>query len=182
MIFGKGINDLSCTVDSYSTWHSIHRRCYSQVYQKTKPTYVGCVVDADWHKLSVFDKWFQVNFVEGWQLDKDLLQVSSKVYSEDSCCFLPPELNTLIVEKAKEDGLPPGVSYKAKNSKFVAQLSQYKAGVRASGHLCLHEDPEVCFQVYKEAKERKIKELATAYKSTLTARAHEALLNFEVLR
>ena len=46
MVFSKGINDVINSRDTkeYQVWHSMIRRCYSDVYQKLKPTYAGTVV------------------------------------------------------------------------------------------------------------------------------------------
>lgn len=181
MIFGVAINDLSFKDDSYTVWHSMIRRCYSKVYQEKKPTYKKCSVSKKWLLHSNFNKWFRSEFVIGWQLDKDLLG-DSTMYSEETCCFLPAELNSLIVVKDKNDGLPSGVYFKRSHGKYVAQLSDYSLASRGSGHLCISDDVEHCFITYKSAKEAKVKHLAEKYKGQLSQRVYSTLLNFEVSR
>lgn len=179
MIFKTGINDLSTNEESYSAWHSMLRRCYSEVYQKSKPTYIGCEVSESWKTHSNFKSWFDSNYVQGWELDKDLLG-NSKEYSENSCCFLPPCLNSLIVRKDKENSLPSGVYYKKSHQKYIAQLSYSQDNVRKSGHILISDDPEKCFNAYKAAKESKVKELANVYKDKLCSRAFQTLMRYEV--
>lgn len=48
-----------------------------------------------------FQDWCskQVGFnVEGFALDKDTLVKGNKVYSEDTCCFVPQEINSLMTK------------------------------------------------------------------------------------
>lgn len=182
MIFGVATNDLSYKENSYTIWHSMIRRCYSEVYQKSKPTYKECKVSNDWLLHSNFKRWYDSNYIEDWQLDKDLLSGNMKLYSEETCCFLPSSLNSLIIKQKKSGDLPEGVYFKKTNGKYVAQLSQYSKLKRESGYICLHHDPEYCFNKYKEFKEAKIKELTNKYKDLLSNKVYNALLLFEVTR
>lgn len=179
MIFGKGLNDLTCMAEGYTTWHSMLRRCYSSVYQKDKPTYKGCEVSKEWLLFSNFNAWYKENYVEDWHLDKDLVGTGS-LYSAENCVFLPNIINSAIEYKFN-NGLPSGVSHKTANSNYVAQLSIGHKGKRKTQHLCSSSDPMVCFAVYKQAKEKYIKELADLHKEKLHPKAYKALYNFEVI-
>lgn len=101
LVRGKGKNDYDgiLTVDgkiikSYTTWDNMLMRCYSSEYQKKKPSYVGCSVCDEWLNFSEFKKWFDENYVEGWQLDKDLIDIENKMYSPSTCVFVPGWLNS----------------------------------------------------------------------------------------
>lgn len=181
MVFGKGINDLSCDIPSYVVWHSMIRRCYSSVYHKSKPTYIGTTVEPDWLHLSNFNKWFVLNSVQDWQLDKDLLKPDLKLYSKDTCVFLPNEINCALKTDMGKNGLPPGVSYKTSHDKYVAQLSIVDIdGTRTNRHLIISNSIQECAATYKFEKERYVKSLAIKHIDKLDKRAYDALLNFKV--
>lgn len=125
---GVGVNDFPgpvrvngalCT--SYTVWANMLKRCYSVADKITAPTYAGCLVAEVWHRFSVFDKWFSANYVEGWQLDKDILISKNRVYSPDTCVFIPQSLNLLLAVNSKIRGpYPLGVT--ASRSRFVARV------------------------------------------------------------
>lgn len=99
------------------------QRCYDIKFQHNHPTYVGCVVCDEWLHFSNFKKWFDANFVEGYDLDKDILVKGNKVYSPDTCCFVPHEINILVRNynrKHKQFNLPTGVYYDKIRNKYKA--------------------------------------------------------------
>ena len=80
LIFGIGVNDYDGHVringkiiKSYDVWHSMIERCYSKKSHKKRPTYIGCKVHKEWLYFSNFKKWFDENYIEGYELDKDIL-------------------------------------------------------------------------------------------------------------
>jgi hypothetical protein len=99
------------------------------------------------------------------------------VYSSDTCCFVPQEINSLFTLSNKARGdYPIGVSYVKASKKF-------KATVNINGnnkHLGYHKTPELAFLAYKEAKESYIKEMANKYKDEITIECYDALMNYEV--
>ena len=93
------------TIKSYSVWTSMLKRCYSDKCQKKQPTYKGCCVCEEWLNYSNFKKWFNDNYyeIEGEQmnLDKDILVKGNKIYSPETCVFVPKKINTLFVKSNK---------------------------------------------------------------------------------
>ena len=90
-------------------WRSCIVRCYSEKYQKKQPTYKGCVVDPEWHNFQNFLVWFKSQrfYDKGYDLDKDILGKTSKIYSKDTCCLVPTEINNFfIVDTNKRSDLP----------------------------------------------------------------------------
>lgn len=99
-----GIGVYTSRSRAYGVWCSMISRCYSSKSLEMHPTYKGCSVAKDWHNFQVFAKWFEDNYVDGYQLDKDLLVVGNKVYSEDTCVFVTPKINLFITDSAAKRG------------------------------------------------------------------------------
>ena len=81
---------------SYKVWHCMLQRCYDESILGRYPTYKGCSVADEWHNFQNFAKWFEDNYIEGYQLDKDSLVEGNKIYSEDTCTFISPQANTEV--------------------------------------------------------------------------------------
>jgi hypothetical protein len=138
------------------------------------------MVSKDWKTLSKFKEWYDNNYVEGWHLDKDILVKGSKLYSPETCCFVPEEINSALIAKSSKTGLPIGVYFKKRNGKFCAQMSVCNNGVRESGYIGLYATVEAAFSAYKAEKEKYIQSLAEKHKTALAANAYEALVNWNV--
>lgn len=181
-IFGVGINDLLNTKGTsyYKAWFAMLTRCYNVRLQQSKcKSYVGCSVCEEWHTLSNFKKWFDDSangFREGYQLDKDILIKRNKIYSPDTCCFVPTEINSLFTKTNALRGQYPIGVVATPYDKFVAKLS----GERT--YLGVYDTPELAFIAYKKAKEHQIKELAEKYfnEGKITERVYNALMKYEV--
>lgn len=161
--------------NAYNIWAHMIKRCYSVASLREKPTYIGCSVDERWHNFQVFAEWFAHNYVEWWSLDKDILFKGNKIYSPETCCFVPQEINKLFVKANKTRGnLPIGVS--SSSRKFEAALS--KGGKREI--VGYFRTPEKAFKAYKRAKEKEIKDVARVCKNLITEPCYQALINYKV--
>lgn len=123
-------------------WENMIRRCYSDLYQLTQPTYIGCSVDKDWHNFQNFAEWFEGNFnydSEDQHLDKDLLKEGNKVYSRENCIFVPKWLNSFLLARGNSRGkYPVGVS----EHKPSGMLTAYCTKDGKKVHLGYHSTPE----------------------------------------
>ena len=103
-LYGVGINDLNEPISCkgkqfrfYLVWRSMFYRCYYEKFHERERSYSDCEVCEEWHKLSNFKKWFDENYIEGYELDKDILVGGKgKLYSPNTCCFVPQEINKLF--------------------------------------------------------------------------------------
>ena len=191
-VYGVGITGLEPIrdengekLDSYICWFSMLNRCYSAKYQKRQPTYIGCRVCADWLYYPNFKKWYDENYYEidnkTSQLDKDILIKGNKVYSPDTCVFVPNFINMLFVKSQKIRGeLPIGVTYHKVNKKYVAQLSVIRNGKKTTKNLGCYNTPNEAFEAYKRAKEDYIKEVADEYKDIIPTELYEAMYSYRV--
>ena len=165
----------------YMLWHSMLKRCYSDTCKNKNPTYIDCKVSDGFLYYEYFYEWCnkQIGFgVDGWQLDKDLLIKGNKVYSEDSCVFIPQEINSLLVKREASRGeYLIGVYWHNTNKAFVAQVNKNKG---KQEHLGYFKTELEAFNTYKQAKESFIKEQANKWKDAIDDRAYEALMSYEV--
>ena len=160
----------------YTHWHSILKRCYND--KGEYPTYEDCDVSENFKSYVYFSDWCknQVGFYEvGWELDKDLLLKGNKLYSEDTCCFVPREVNIfLAIFKSNKGDCPTGVT--EQRGKYIACVSFKGKKV----HKCGCDTPEDAFLFYKQLKEKYAKVLANKWKDKIDPRAYEALMNYQV--
>ena len=165
----------------YDLWHNMLQRCYNGAFKKKRPTYEGCEASENFKYYECFYEWChkQIGFGnQGWQLDKDLLVKGNKVYSEDSCVFLPQEINSLLVKSNTSRGeYLIGVCWDKAKKVFKAQVRKNKG---KSEHLGLFKTELEAFKAYKQAKESFIKEQAEKWKGKIDDRAYEALMNYQV--
>ena len=173
-----------CHTKEYNLWQSMLQRCYCPLYIKERPTYKDCSVSDDFKYLETFKKWchsqFNYNEVDDdgirFVLDKDILVKGNNIYSKDTCCFVPREVNLLFVKADKLRGsLPIGVNANG--------YGGYRASLRCHGkHKTLGQFKtcEEAFQAYKVAKEAHIKEVAEKWKGKLTKETYDAMLNYTV--
>ena len=169
----------------YKLWCHMLERCYDEALKKRCPTYEGCEVSDNFKSYEYFYEWChkQVGFDNDgngnpFQLDKDLLVKGNKVYSEDSCVFLPQEINSLLVKCTALRGKHLiGVSWDKTNKIFKAQVRKNKG---KSEHLGYFNTELEAFNAYKTAKEAFVKEQANKWKSQIDLRAYNALMNYTV--
>jgi hypothetical protein len=161
--------------EAYKHWASMLCRCYNEKYQKKQPTYIDCFVSEKWHNFQIFCEWFFKNYKKGFELDKDILLKGNKIYSEDNCCFVPKEINNLLLKNNKKrNNLPIGV-HKQKN-RYIAQ-HRIKGQPFYLGSFLTKED---AFLEYKKYKEMHIKKKALQFEDKIPFNVFNVLYNYEV--
>ena len=164
----------------YLVWRSMLTRCYDEKFKVKYPTYKHCFCSVSFNSYDWFYDWCnkQVSFgVDGFELDKDLLVKGNKVYSEDTCVFLPKEINNALLKRDDDRGkCLIGVDFLNKQNKFRSRLNVN--GI--SKHLGYFKTEIEAFNAYKIAKENYLKEQANKWKSQIDERAYEALMNYTV--
>ena len=156
LIYGLGTNDHSTSVKVdgkhikvYRLWHDMFARCYSVSRQKDRPTYIGCTVAEVWHLFSSFEKWFSENYIEGYDLDKDILMPGNLVYGPETCVFVPRALNSLLVDhRAARGAYPLGVCFHKASQKYTASVST----ANGPQHLGYFSTPLGAHRAYQIAK------------------------------
>lgn len=82
---------------SYVTWFSMMNRCYGDKHKYSQYSYKGCTVCEEWHNYQNFAKWYEDNYYnceEELELDKDIIIYGNKLYSPETCLFVPKLVNT----------------------------------------------------------------------------------------
>lgn len=188
-VFGHGCVGVGAhvsTIDGkmtpqYRTWTHMLERSYSAKYHLRKPTYIGITVCDEWLNFQVFAAWYDTNFyaVEDQEMaiDKDILSKGNKVYSPETCVFVPQSVNSLFTKRdAKRGKTPLGVSW-YKSGKYQASCSTGKGKLQ---YLGLFTTPEEAFLSYKAFKENLIKQIAESYKTQIPDNLYRALINYTV--
>ncbi len=80
---------------AYAAWFSMIQRCYCLKCQKKHPTYKGCSVCDEWLNFQTFASWFEDNYTEGSQIDKDIRFKGNKIYAPSNCLFAPQGINVI---------------------------------------------------------------------------------------
>lgn len=180
------ISENSKLTKVYDTWHHMLQRCYDEKYQKRQPSYKACTVCDEWHNFQNFAKWYEDNYyeIEGeiMHLDKDILIKHNKIYSPDTCIFVPNIINILFIKNDKSRGESIIGTHRLKNGKYVANchLFNSKIGKSKNEHLGTYDTQEKAFEIYKYYKEKNIKEVADYYKDKILERLYNAMYNYIV--
>lgn len=166
----------------YTTWNTMLERCYDYKLHHRYPTYTDCTVCDEWLNFQNFAQWYEDNYyeIEGekMNLDKDILVKNNKVYSPDTCVFVPHSINLLFIKRNVDRGdFPIGVCFDKKNNKYKAQC-QIKNSVNKN--LGRYNTPEEAFQAYKTFKENYIKQIANQYIDLIPQSLYNAMINYEV--
>ena len=165
---------------AYQTWHGMLRRCYSDSWKSSNPTYNNCHVCSEWLNFQNFAEWFYLNYyeIDGeiMNLDKDILYKYNNEYGPETCIYAPHRINNLFIRRESMRGnLPIGV--KKYGNKFEAGYSDEQSNRVVLG---IFNTPEEAFYVYKEYKEKLIKDIADNYKDFIPEKLYEAMYNYEV--
>ena len=171
----------------FYTWKHIIERCHSSSYKEKNRSYKKAKCCDEWllyenfyewiHSQSNFDKWYDL---ERSAIDKDILVKGNKMYSPNTCCLVPININELFLRKEfNRGGYPIGVWYDENRKKFCAKS---RNGFCSSKFLGYYDTPEEAFNAYKEFKENLIKQVAQEEydKGNITKKCYDAMMNYEV--
>jgi hypothetical protein len=161
----------------YQTWQDILKRCYSPKYHEKRPTYVGCIMCEEWIYFQDYAEWHNENYYsipngESLAIDKDILYKGNKIYSPETCIFVPESINNLLTKSNGSRGkYPIGVSYNKRDKKFISQCKLFGKQI----HLGYYSTPEEAHQVYKNYKEKIIITTLERYKGIIPEDIYQKL-------
>ena len=161
-------------------WIDMLERCYSG--REAFKAYGDCEVSENWFKASNFyndlrsmDNYEKLH--EGWHLDKDILFKGNRLYSAETCCIVPNEVNC-IFNKAKglRGKYPIGVCFDKEKDKFMASCHVD----RKKRFLGYYDSEKLAFLAYKTYKEGVIKDKAVLHRKEVGDRVYFGMLNYKV--
>lgn len=185
LVYGVGFNDRKYqsrvngkTVKQYKLWAAILERCYVDDIKYS--SYSGCEVSENFKSYSYFYEWCQdqIGFgKEGYEIDKDILSGGNKIYSEDTCCFVPRSINVLLTNsKATRGDLPVGVSVDKRDGSFYALIridgKQKRIGT--------FKNPIDAFNAYKIEKKKEIVRQAEMHKNFICNKVFDRLMSYDI--
>lgn len=161
-----------------SVWRDMLRRCYDNDYLDRNPSYIGCSVHPDWHNFQVFAEWLTNNrhYNLGYQLDKDIINVGNKVYSEKDCRLVPREINTLLTDcRGARGAYPQGV-------RPCSWGKRYRASIRCGSgkprkQIGVYDTVEEASNAYIDAKKEQIIQRAIKWKDGMDDDVFESLID-----
>lgn len=193
-VFGVGIIgtkyqvSINCVhTKEYTTWKSLLKRCYDHKTKERQPYYkdIKCCEEwlnfeffCDWlHSQSNFDKWLSGS---RWALDKDILSKRNKLYSPDTCCLVPQNVNCLFLRRESQRGkYPIGVRYK-NNDGFVASChNPFTDRNETIGNYSTSNSAFNAYKIYKEDIIKKVAEIEYENKN-ITKECYDAMMNYIV--
>lgn len=170
----------------YKSWCKMLERCFSEKYKKEHPTYKDVTCCDEWLLYENFYEWLhgQENFEkwlngDRWAVDKDILVKGNKIYSPETCCLVPVNVNTLFVKNDSTRGkLPIGVR-KNGNGFITVCKNPFTKSIEYFGTYTTIEET---FQSYKNIKEYYIKQVAHLEyeKGNISKKCYDAMLRYEV--
>lgn len=185
--YGKHKNweNSRCT-DKYNTWVGMLERCYSDKLHNKRKTYLNCSTVDEWLNFQTFGDWYDLNYTSYGSgkmcLDKDILVKGNKIYSPQTCVFVDDRINALITKNESVRGLYPiGVTKIKNKNQYLAQCRVLELGRQLK--LGKFDTPEEAFYVYKQFKEKYIKQVADEYKEkypNFPQKLYDALYSYQV--
>ena len=177
-VVGKNFDKGESHSLTYNTWNGMLQRCYDPKLKNKRPSYLMCEVDKNFLNYEYFKEWChnQKGFgKKGFALDKDILIKGNKLYSEDTCCFVPTEINSMIAGLSSKGDKVTGIYQNCKNGNWYLN-TDYQNGHKKRGVFSDLKEAEL---EYLKLKTENIKSVAEKWKSQIDIRVYNALINWE---
>lgn len=163
----------------YITWKSMMYRCYDEKLHNRNETYRECEVCEEWHNYQNFAEWYENNYYkvgkETMCLDKDILVKKNKVYSPETCVFVPQRINKSILHKRRSGELPLGIRYNTNKTKFKVECKDFNHKNQYVGTFDKLEEAMLAYNTYKQTI---LIEIAEFYKEYIPENLYKALCNY----
>lgn len=176
-VCGIGINDIQGENKENikvlrNVWCAMLKRCYYKEYQKKVYWYSDCKVCNEWLLFSNFYDWAKDRYFQGSSIDKDILSdKNNRIYSPETCCFIPKEVNNSIVQIYK--------SIFDEKCGIYYHDGKYYPNVTVGGktvHLGVFSSKREAISIRKSAKKLHMLEVVERNKNKIEERAYNRLI------
>ena len=148
---GKRVRKTVFRCKYYTVWIDMLKRCYSNKYLESYPTYIGTSVCSEWLSATAFKKWMEQQDWSGKSLDKDIIFPGSKLYSPDTCAFVLQATNKFVTASdASRGDYPVGVYLYKPTGKYQARCKNLFTG--KNEHLGYFSTPEEAHESWRKRK------------------------------
>lgn len=194
-IYGFGITgckyptkENGVSTKQYNAWIDMLKRCFIEKTKDKQPSYKDVECCEEWINFETFCDWLynQQNFDKWkngcrWAIDKDILVKRNKIYSPQTCCLVPQNVNCLFLKREAERGeYPIGVRYREDDGFIAVCRNPFTDSAEELGY---YSTPEKAFYLgYKPYKEKIIKQVAQIEynNGNITKQCYQAMMKYEV--
>lgn len=139
-------------------------KCYDEVQ-----------VCEEWKDFSNYYEWFKNNWFDydgKLDVDKDLIDKNSKIYSPKTCCIIPHEINIgiRISDKAESRG---AVNWDERRQAYKVKLNVYTRHINTQRRK--YKD---ALDLYFKKKDEFVKAMAEDFKDVVDKRVYDALMKY----
>lgn len=173
-------------IKEYQAWRDMLKRCTDNRLKEKYSTYQNVTCCEEWLCYENFYEWLhsQENLQkwlngEKWEVDKDIIKKKNKVYSPDTCCLVPHNVNCLFIKSNATRGILP-IGIKRKGDRFEAVCAN--PFTNRKDYLGAYLTIDEAFLAYKNRKEEIIKQVAQEEynKGNITQKCYNAMICYEV--
>ena len=181
---GIGVNDVPLSTCGegrlknpvFAIWSSILTRVTSA--KPIHDPYFDTTICLEWLRFSKFKEWVDnpmSGYMEGYAIDKDIISPGSKIYSPETCCFVPTRINLLFVKHNTPSDKPTGIIMKGGSFYTHVKINNR---VLSSTFYNMHD----AMDDYVKKKSEIIRSVAEEYyqKGLIIKRVYDAMIRFPV--
>lgn len=160
--------------EPYREWMRILVRCYDESQRFQYSSYAECTVCEEWKCYQNFAQWYEDNFYdigEGrMHLDKDIIYEGNKLYSPETCIFVPQRINMIFMTRTRKYDLPTGIHKNDGGAKYHVMYN--------TTYLGSYDDLEKATDIYKTEKRKHIRNVADEYKVRIPKNVYDVLISW----
>jgi len=169
----------------FQVWCGLRTRTLDDDFKQEHKSYIDCSLCEEWMCMQNFCDWAESTKPKDnsirWELDKDLLIEGNRLYSPETCCWLPKEIN-LFLSKMSEKAIYPktladgGVVYRV----FVREGKE-KQVEKGSHYIGTYYSYEMAVDKWRWVKKQRLNALIQQYRHLMSDVVIERLsaLNIE---